>query len=63
MATVTTDPVCEMELNVEDSKEKSEYLGQTFYFCSDQCRNKFDANPAEYVSRADAAQRARSGNA
>jgi Cu+-exporting ATPase len=52
-----------MELNVEDSKEKSEYLGQTFYFCSDQCRNKFDANPAEYVSRADAAQRARSGNA
>ena len=55
MATVTKDPVCGMELNIENTEERSEYWGRTFYFCSDQCRNKFDENPAQYVSRADAA--------
>jgi len=52
---VTKDPVCGMELNEENTDERSEYLGRLYYFCSDQCRNKFDAAPGQYVSRADAA--------
>ncbi len=60
MATVTKDPVCGMELNQENTAERSEYAGKTFYFCSDQCRNKFDQNPSEYVSRAEAASRSES---
>ena len=51
MANVTNDPVCGMELNVEDTKERAEFNGQTYYFCSDQCRNKFDQNPAQYTSQ------------
>ena len=52
MATVTNDPVCGMELNVENTEERAEFKGKIYYFCSDQCRNKFDQNPAQYASRA-----------
>ena len=50
----TVDPVCGMELNVENAEERSEYAGRTYYFCSDACRNKFDENPARYADRAGA---------
>ncbi len=26
----------------------SEYNGKTYYFCSQGCKGKFDANPAQY---------------
>ncbi len=53
MAHTTRDPVCGMELNVEDTMNRAEYRGRSFYFCSDQCRNKFDDNPEQYASRVD----------
>jgi Cu+-exporting ATPase len=46
---VTTDPVCGMGLNPEDVGEKSEYGGRTYHFCSAECRNKFDEEPAKYA--------------
>ncbi len=45
----TVDPVCNMEVNPENAAEKSEYDGRAYYFCSAQCRNKFDENPAQYA--------------
>ena len=36
-------------MNPENVEERSEYGGRTYHFCSDQCRNKFDENPAEYA--------------
>lgn len=45
------DPVCSM--TVETAKAKpSLYQGQAYYFCSQDCREKFEASPDGYVSGA-----------
>ena len=46
------DSVCGME--VDQSKAKAagltvEYTGQTYYFCSDDCKTKFGKEPAKYA--------------
>ena len=44
-----TDPVCGMA--VETAKAKpSVYRGHTYYFCSQNCREKFEASPDGYMS-------------
>ncbi len=53
MPNVVRDPVCGMEINMENAEERSEYQGEIFYFCSDQCRNKFDEDPGRFIGRAD----------
>lgn len=45
------DPVCGMDLS-ESTEYKSEYGGKTYLFCSEDCKNKFDSNPAEYIRNA-----------
>jgi Cu+-exporting ATPase len=50
------DPVCKMEVNPASAAAQSEYEGQTFYFCSTECKRKFDANPQQYVDETDRAQ-------
>ena len=40
------DPVCKMEVNPASAAGQSDYEGQTFYFCSMDCKRKFDANSA-----------------
>ncbi len=50
--TPTKDLVCGME--VDESKasalgRKTEYHGSTYYFCSDECKRKFDHSPAAYL--------------
>ena len=42
------DPVCGMEVN-SDSKYKSEYDGELYYFCSNACKEKFEVNPIKYT--------------
>jgi YHS domain-containing protein len=34
------DPVCQMEVD-EKNAPKAERHGQTYYFCSEHCRDKF----------------------
>ena len=53
MPNVVRDPVCGMEINLENAEERSEYEGEIFYFCSDLCRNRFDEDPGSFVRRAD----------
>jgi len=44
---LATDPVCGM--NVERGKApKTEYRGQTYYFCCSHCQQAFEASPEEY---------------
>jgi Cu+-exporting ATPase len=50
------DPVCKMEVNPASAEAQSEYEGQTFYFCSAECKRKFDANPQQYLDDTDRAQ-------
>ena len=43
-----TDPVCGMEVGSE-SQYSVEHAGESYYFCSQRCMEKFKANPAEYL--------------
>lgn len=43
------DVVCGMIVDPKTA-EKSEYKGQTHYFCSKGCKAQFDKNPEKYVS-------------
>jgi YHS domain-containing protein len=50
------DPVCGMEVNPASAEAHSEFGGQTFYFCSPECKQKFDAKPEQYIDETDRAQ-------
>lgn len=49
MKQMVKDFVCGMEIDPEEAAGKSEYQGQTYYFCAPGCKRKFDANPQQYV--------------
>ena len=40
------DPICGMQVDEQNAAGKSEYQGQTYYFCSQSCKIKFDQGPA-----------------
>ena len=44
-----TDPVCRMTTDTPDDYIPYEYEGKTYYFCSEQCLNKFKEDPARYL--------------
>ena len=46
------DPICKMEVDPKTAAAKSEYKGQTYYFCAPGCKASFDKNPAKYVKEA-----------
>jgi Cu+-exporting ATPase len=45
-----------MDVDEPTAAAKTEYEGDTYYFCSERCRDKFEADPERYVSRTDASQ-------
>jgi YHS domain-containing protein len=45
------DPVCGMTVSRGDVAEKSQYQGRTYYFCSADCKSRFDVNPLQYAVR------------
>jgi len=47
-----TDPICGMEVDEKRAAaagRKSEHEGATYYFCADDCKKQFDADPAKYA--------------
>jgi Cu+-exporting ATPase len=50
-ALMAKDPVCGMMVDEKTAAGKSEYQGQTYYFCAMVCKRKFDANPANYANK------------
>ena len=46
------DPVCGMMVSEKEAPARSEHGGQTYYFCSAECRRTFEENPQFYVRRA-----------
>ncbi len=48
---MTKDPVCGMQIDEKNAAGKSEHQGQTFYFCSPACKQKFDQNPEQYAKK------------
>ena len=51
MATTVHDPVCGMDIDPVTAAGKSEYKGQTYYFCSLGCKKSFDKDPEKYLGK------------
>lgn len=49
MTNTVHDPVCRMDIDPATAAGKSEYKGQTYYFCSLGCKASFDKNPGKYL--------------
>jgi YHS domain-containing protein len=43
------DVVCGMQVDPKTAAATSEYNGKEYYFCAKVCKEKFDANPQQYV--------------
>jgi len=44
------DPVCGMRINRAHAAVSVEYAGKSYYFCVDDCRQKFLQEPARYLA-------------
>jgi Cu+-exporting ATPase len=53
-AHLAVDPVCGMKVDPHTAKHRAEHAGRTYYFCSAGCREKFVADPARYLTKANA---------
>jgi Cu+-exporting ATPase len=50
-ATTVKDHVCGMDIETANAAGKSEYKGQTYYFCGSKCKEKFDLKPEQYLGK------------
>jgi len=48
---MVVDPVCGMSIAPEAAARRSEYAGETYYFCSPSCHSRFLANPDAFVGK------------
>ncbi len=44
------DPVCGMSIDPTSAKYSSDHLGIRWYFCAENCRQQFVANPDQYTA-------------
>jgi YHS domain-containing protein len=44
------DPVCGMDVDPDTAEWKTDYQGQTYYFCAPGCQRAFEKEPQKYVS-------------
>lgn len=49
MTTKVIDPVCGMEVDPETAQWKSEYKGNTYYFCAPGCQRSFEQDPEKFL--------------
>ncbi len=45
---MAVDPICKMQVDPASAKYKYDYQGQTYYFCSQNCLNRFQSEPEKY---------------
>ncbi len=43
------DPVCNMEVSEQEAEYTAQYGNQEYYFCSEECRDKFESHPERYA--------------
>lgn len=46
-----TDPVCGMSFDEEEAVATAELEGDTYYFCSEECKEEFETDPEDFVDR------------
>ena len=50
---MTIDPVCGMEVEEKKNGElQTQFAGRKYFFCSEDCRKEFEADPSGYVETA-----------
>jgi Cu+-exporting ATPase len=49
--TAVKDLVCGMDIDSSSAAARSEFEGQTYYFCDSKCKETFDLNPQQYLGR------------
>lgn len=52
--TTVKDPVCGMDVNPATAKHRHEHDGETYFFCSGGCKEKFAADPVKYLEKREA---------
>ena len=45
------DHVCGMNIDADSAAGRTEYKGQTYYFCGQKCKEKFDLHPDQYLGK------------
>ena len=50
--TAVKDPVCGMNVDTATAAGRTEFKGQTYYFCATACKEKFASAPEQYVGTA-----------
>lgn len=55
------DPVCAMKVD-KQTKYISEFAGIKHYFCSEDCKKKFDSEPKKYADEQNAVSGHNHGN-
>ncbi|SHF54074.1 Cu+-exporting ATPase [Devosia limi DSM 17137] len=55
------DPVCGMSVDPANAEFSTEHAGETYYFCSAKCHDKFVANPGAYLTETEAPRGANPG--
>jgi YHS domain-containing protein len=51
VAAASTDPVCGMEVEPSKAAYQSQHQGTTYFFCSKDCKAKFDSDPSRFVKK------------
>ena len=51
MTTKVNDPVCGMQVDPANAPAQTTIQGKTYYFCSQDCKNKFDIEPQKYINK------------
>lgn len=46
---VSKDPVCGRPIAEDEAVAKTEWAGQTYYFCSSECQERFEQDPAQFL--------------
>lgn len=47
------DPVCGMTFDEQKIRWRSDYKGQTYHFCTANCKRWFDSDPERYINKDD----------
>jgi len=50
-ATIVKDLVCGMDVDLATAAGRTEYKGQTYYFCGSRCKEKFELTPEEFLGK------------
>lgn len=45
------DLVCGAEIEATECEHTAEYHGKTYYFCSSDCKKKFEVDPVSYIKK------------